>query len=213
MAYHTVKAGECVSSIADRYGHFPRTIWNAPENAELKTLRKDQSVLLAGDRVFIPELRATEVESKPNARHRFRRHGVPSKIEIQFIEAAGEPMSGRKYRLEIDGRPVEGATDADGWLIEFVPPRAAEGKLVFETGEEQILKLGYLDPVDTIGGLQDRLRNLGYPCGGDARDELGPGTRAAVRAYRADIGLSIPEEPDSAVLDETRSKLKQQHYI
>jgi hypothetical protein len=52
-----ISQGECTFSIVDRYGHKWETIWNAPENKELRRERPQPGVLLAGDRISIPDLR------------------------------------------------------------------------------------------------------------------------------------------------------------
>src|SRR5262245_51728275 len=60
---HTIQTGECISSVAYRYGFFPSTIWDHPENAELKRLRRDPNVLYADDAVHVPELRVKELDA------------------------------------------------------------------------------------------------------------------------------------------------------
>lgn len=212
MPYHTVKAGECISSIASLHDHFGETLWNAPENAELKRQRKDPNVLMEGDRVFVPEHKPKQISKASDARYRFRRRGVPAKVKVQFLDEDGQPIANEGYRLDLEGRLIKGATDGDGWFEEGIPPGAKEGKLVFDNGKEYTLRLGYLDPIDSTPGLHQRLQNLGYPCGQDEPNELGPGTLSAVRAYRADQGMSIPDQLDDTVLEETRTNLKSQHY-
>ena len=56
-----MKEGECVGSIAFEHGFFPDTLWDHPNNAELKGKRGDPNVLLAGDVVHVPDLRPKEV--------------------------------------------------------------------------------------------------------------------------------------------------------
>ena len=63
MAKHTVREGECVSSIAYEHGLFPDTIWDHPDNSELKQKRKEMNLLEAGDVVEIPEKEDHEAES------------------------------------------------------------------------------------------------------------------------------------------------------
>ena len=59
---YQVKQGDCISSIAFEKGFFPDTIWNHPENENLKELRKDPSVLLPGDSVYIPDKRLRNLD-------------------------------------------------------------------------------------------------------------------------------------------------------
>ena len=42
---HTIQDGDCISSVAMRHGFFPGTLWNHPDNMELKKLRRDPNVL------------------------------------------------------------------------------------------------------------------------------------------------------------------------
>ena len=42
---HKVRQGECISSIAIRYGFAPDTIWQDGSNAALRSLREDKNVL------------------------------------------------------------------------------------------------------------------------------------------------------------------------
>jgi len=38
MPEHQVQQGDCINSIGLQYGFFPNTLWNHPDNAELKSL-------------------------------------------------------------------------------------------------------------------------------------------------------------------------------
>jgi len=212
MPYRLVKAGECVSSLGLQYGLLGKTIWMAPENAELRRLRKNGNVLQAGDRIFIPDLSKKLLTCAAEKRHRFKRKGVPSRIELQLLDEYGDPIAGEPYRLDIDGRMLKGSTDGDGWVRETIPPDATDGRLMLDRGDEYELALGDLDPLDSPRGLKQRLANIGYACGDDGPDELGPGTLAAVRLFRADHGMSVPESLTESVLAETREKLEAEHY-
>jgi hypothetical protein len=212
MPYHRVKAGECVSSLALKYGHFGNTIWMAPENAELRRQRKNGNVLQEGDEIFIPEIASSIRTCTAGARHRFKRKGVPSRLEVQLLDAHGDPIAAEPYRLDIDGQLLEGSTDGEGWVRETIPPDATDGRLMLDRGDEYQLALGYLDPLDSARGFKQRLANIGYATGDDGPDELGPGTLAAVRLFRADRGMSVPESLTESVLAETREKLEAEHY-
>lgn len=193
---HEVRKGDCISSIAFEYGFFPDTIWNHPQNAELKAKRQDPNVLFSGDRVFIPDIRIREEPRDTGQDHWFRRKGLPHllKIQMRYFE---EPWPGLTYTLQIDGEARTGTTDGDGWLIEPIPPTAEQATLILEDGTEYELQLGTLAPIDEIVGVQDRLRNLGYfdfPSNGT----LDADTEAAIASFQASHDLEVSGEMDGA---------------
>lgn len=128
---HKVQQGESVESIAHTAGHFWETVWEHPENAELRKLRKSPHVLLPGDKVFVPELRQKKVACATGRQHPFRRKGVPSRLRVRFL-VDDEPRAGQSYELFVDGtRQKEGATDGDGWLDEVISPMANVAEVHF----------------------------------------------------------------------------------
>ena len=83
---YVVSGGECISSIAFDHGFFWETLWNDPDNAELKSTREYPNVLLEGDRVTIPELRLHNENGGTEEKHRFRKKGVPAKLILRFLQ-------------------------------------------------------------------------------------------------------------------------------
>lgn len=230
---HVVRQGDCLSSIADRYGHFWETIWNHPDNGALKELRQDPNVLLPGDEVFVPERQEKEESGATAARHRFKKKGVPAKIRLKIMqepppdsgdsEESGdvirssaqtpqdEVRADLPYRLDIDGQVSEGSTDSEG-MIEFViPPGARRGKIILEPNttraREIPLMLGSLDPISENRGVKQRLANLGFDCGSCADDELSEKVEAALRFFQEEYELEVTGVIDDA----TRNKLKEVH--
>jgi hypothetical protein len=196
---HVVQQGECIESIAFEHGLFWETVWNDPQNSELKRIRKNPNALLPGDKVFVREKKLKEIACAHGHRHRFKRKGVPSILCLQILDD-GEPRADQPYIIEIDGKSFSGRTDAQGRLEQTVFPNANEGKLTVGEGESQTeyeLLLRNLDPVDEISGAQGRLANLGYDPGPpDGRLSLK--TQAALQGFQADHGLQI-----TGRLDET----------
>lgn len=201
---YTVKQGDSISSIAYEHGMFPDTIWNDPENSELKQKRKNPNVLLAGDVVHLREKEEKEESCASEQKHRFRRKGVPANLEIQLKED-GEPRANLKYVLEIDGQLIEGQTDSEGRLKHFLSPGAKKATIHIGETEKIPVYIGELDPVTEISGIQDRLNNLGFDCGSSG--QLDENTKAALRSFQNEYNLTITGQPDQP----TQNKLKEIH--
>jgi len=205
---YVVSQGDCLESIAVRSGHFWQTIWNWPENRDLKTARRSPNVLLPGDRLVIPGIRNKEVPGATEQRHRFKRKGVPSRLRLRVL-LAGRPRADEPFRLVIDGALTEGSTDSDGCIDVPIPPDARRGELVvgrtLEDRQTFQLDLGHMDPVSEIIGVQKRLQNLGYLC--EPTGELDDQTRQAISAFQHATEIEETGEPDSA----TQDKLVEQH--
>ncbi|MEO8379869.1 MAG: peptidoglycan-binding domain-containing protein [Acidobacteriota bacterium] len=199
---HVVEQGECIDSIAFAYGHFPETLWTDAANAALKELRPDPNVLLPGDEVTIPDKRLKTVMRATGATHRFRRKGVPEKLRLQFLRE-GEARANEAYVLEIDGVKQSGTTDAEGRLEQWIPPNARRGKVVFHDTDAYELLLGELDPIDTISGVQARLRSLGFyegPIDGEETVQM----EEAIQEFQAASQL----DPFGAIDEATRAALR-----
>lgn len=199
---HIVRRGEGISRIAEHHGFAPDTIWNHPSNRELRELRRDGNVLREGDEVAVPDLAPKTVEREVDARHRFRRRGVPAQFRLR-LERNGEPEADVPYELWVDGALVRSArTDAEGWVRSYVPTRAREGELrlgppVLET---LALRFGELDPIDDLRGVEQRLANmrlLDRPPLGAWDDAL----RDALRRLQKLAGLREHGELDDATRD------------
>jgi len=196
---YQVQQGDCISSIAYAHGFLPKTLWQHSDNADLKQKRKDPNALAPGDVVAIPELQLKQESGATAKKHRFQKKGVPAKLKIRVL-LNNEPRRNEKFKLCIDGRWSEGATDGDGFVEHSLPPDARNARLVIgEGGKQEILELafGHVDPIDSDEGAAGRLHDLGY----STREGLSP----AVRKFQADNSLRVTGELDTP----TRDKLKQ----
>jgi len=206
---HVVQQGECVSSIAFDNGFFPETIWNDPSNTEAKKARKSRNVLYEGDVLVIPDKRQKDEPCSTEARHRFRRKGIPEILKVRLVDEHDHPRANVKYVLTIDGVSCRGTTDGHGGIREVISPGAQEGCLIIGNGEssERIdLYLGFLDPVDKISGVQMRLRNLGYDCG-SIGDDLTPQMIEGLEQFQGENGLEVTGDLD----EQTKKKLLDLH--
>lgn len=207
---HVVRSGECVSSIAKDTGHFWQTIWDDPANGALKEIRRNPNVLLAGDRLAIPNLEPKHETGQTEQRHRFVRLGEPSRLAL-VVKSKCKALANAPYVIEIDGRmQITGTTDAAGKIDVPIPGDAQTAVVTVEQPDAAPkvykLRLGGLDPITTNTGVQARLVNLGFSCGSE-KGEIGPKTLAALNRFRASVGL-----PTSDVLDDaTRRELENVH--
>ncbi|MCM8799029.1 MAG: peptidoglycan-binding protein [Candidatus Omnitrophica bacterium] len=203
MTEYIVKQGDCLSSIANKFGLFWEKIWNHPQNSQLKELRKDPNILFPGDVVYIPDKEEKEEAVATGQKHRFRRKGVPEKLEL-ILCLEGEPRRNEEYELEIDGVFTSAKSDGEGKVSISIPPGARKGKLILiRTGEEFNLDLGHLDPITEITGIQARLVNLGFDV--EVTGKWDEKSKEALRLFQKQNKL----EPSGEIDETTRNKLKE----
>ncbi|MHC4538604.1 MAG: PGRP and LysM peptidoglycan-binding domain-containing protein [Planctomycetota bacterium] len=214
MAYkkYMVKEGDCISSIAFKYGFFPDTVWNDSKNSDLKRERMDPNILLPGDTVYIRDKEEKEESCDSDQRHHFRRKGVPEVLRVQLCDEADKPLANAGYTINIDGDlRTDLKTDSEGWVKQSIPPNAKEAIITLtKTMREYRLALGHLEPVESIKGVQARLDNMGYYCG-DEYGEFGKSTRAALRDFQANNGLTLIDDNSDEIGMETLKALEKAH--
>jgi putative peptidoglycan binding protein len=195
---HRVQPGDCIASIAYRYGFFPNTLWQHPENKALRELRKDPNVLAPGDVVHVPDKRVREETCAAGRSHRFKRKAVPERLELQLTRE-GEPRQDEPYVLEVDGAEVaRGSADGDGRISASISPSARQARLLLTDGTEVIeISLGHLLPVDDLRGAQQRLQGLGL-YRGPTHGELDDDTVAALVDFQVERELEPTGELDAA---------------
>jgi hypothetical protein len=192
---HAVEQGECISSIASRYGFAPRTLWDEGANAGLKRERGDPNILYPGDVVHVPDLRTRVEEGATEQRHRFLRRGLPVHLRLELRSPNG-PLANERYFLTVEGRAYEGHTDGDGRIEVPVPPQATDGVLRI-AGKRYNVRIGHLNPVAYNSGLRSRLRNLGYAAG-SAGEELDEPLRRSLEAFNQGSGEGGGDQAEAA---------------
>ena len=210
MATHTVGPGECLASIAERFGFSdPLLIYNHPDNAALRRARPDPNVLLPGDQVVVPD-RTPRVESvATERRHRFVVKRPVTLLRLRLQESDGTPRSGLPYTVTYRQTTLTGVTDAQGRIEQPVPRDLTIAVVTVGRGADQEtfqVGLGLIDPVTSESGLRQRLRNLGLMPGLAGVDDA-TALRFAVHTFQLGAGLPPTGEADDA----TRTRLLTAH--
>jgi N-acetylmuramoyl-L-alanine amidase len=201
MPVHIVQKGECITSIADAYGFFWKTIWSHAENAALRKERSDPHTLMEHDRVFIPDLVQKDVSCATAKRHTFRRKGIPALVRVQVFDRM-RLRKDESYRLTLDtGKVLTGRTDDEGVLCAPIPTGARSGKLVIGPDAFAMdLRFGDLAPIESLEGVQSRLKNLGFHAGEADGAESAALTRA-IALFQMAYGLDPSGVVDAATRD------------
>lgn len=185
MKKHIVQSGECLASIAEDYDFFSwKTIYEAPENKDLRKQRPNPNVLYPGDEVIIPEKEIKEESRPAEKKHRFKAHRPKWLFRLEMKDEQHRGLEDVAYELRLPGGPPIKKKTGKGGLIEApIPAGAKSGKLLF-LGEEIQLNFGGLDPITRLKGVQQRLNNLGFKAG-PVDGIVGPKTRRAVAAFQS----------------------------
>src|SRR5437868_737986 len=207
---YAVQQGDCIASIAHEAGLLWQTIWDYPDNADVKNARKNPNALLPGDRLVIPKKKIKQVEAATDQQHTFVRKDATFKFRM-VVERYQKPLANKHYVLTIDGQIYEGTTSSTGLLEVALPPSADTGVLrIPEENLECDLQFGYLDPLNEISGAQARLQNLGY-YHGEISGEMNDDLQEAIQLFQSDFGVPVTGELDDATKDKLLARHDQEH--
>ncbi|MCP4137213.1 MAG: hypothetical protein GY754_39960 [bacterium] len=222
--YYKIEQGDYLHKIARKHGfHNWEPIYDHDKNKDFKKKYPDPNIIYPGEKLYIPskdELEKKEKDCKPGNKYRYKKKskenaklkldllagGIEEKIvkyEITFIGKGNEkrtierPGGGdggdkkKKFEGNLEkGELVEEILDGerDAFLKVWTKEESTEPDFEYE------LKIGHLDPLDTISGIQARLNNLGYDSG--RIDGIkGPITEAAVKEFQEDYDLTVDGIP------------------
>jgi hypothetical protein len=205
---YTIKQGDHLSALAERHG-FERfeAIWDHPDNAELKQLRKNPSVLFPGDEITIPDREPKTVEVPSTALHRFVLHRSRLALRLTVLDCSGHPRSEAPCTLAVEGDASDLVTSGEGRVERRISPSDRRASVTFDSIEVPI-DVGFLDPVDELSGWQGRLINLGY-LETAIEDEDDPDVRSAVEEFQCNHEMSVTGRCDA----DTRQKILDVHGV
>jgi N-acetylmuramoyl-L-alanine amidase len=208
---YTVKQGDHLPGIAEENGFQNyRILWDHPQNADLKKKRENPNILLAGDQVFIPDPETREESRSTNQKHKFQVDNEILRLRLTLEDLYEKPIAGVPCDLMIEGEIHKLTSNGQGLVELEIPHKAKSGFLVLHSDETPFqevpipVKIGHLDPIDTISGQKARLNNLGY-FAGDPDSGEDDDFRSAVEEFQCDHSLTV----DGKCGANTQSRLKQ----
>ena len=202
---YIVKQGDHLSVLAEHFGfHDYRIIWDHPENAELKKLRKNPHVLFPGDCIIVPD-RVVGVETRATDQaHAFVLKKTALILRLVVKDFDDLPVAHIDCELQIGAALYKLKTDGNGKIQQEIPKTAQGGTLrIPELGLEMAVNIGHLDPITEKSGWCGRLSNLGYHTGEPDDEQL----RCAIEEFQCDYELPVTGVMDSA----TKAKIEDVH--
>jgi hypothetical protein len=209
---HTVQQGESLYTIAKQHGFLNwRTIYDAPENEDLRNQRPNAQVLQPGDIIVIPDNNDAALGVPLNTRTVVakRKSGLQP-LRLHLNNADGKPVANQDYRLTFEGGELRGKTNGNGQVLEEIPVGVVNVRL--EVGKtSHTLLVGFLNPLEDssdggIAGVQGRLKNLGF-YDGPVDGKANPQMDSAIRSFQSDNDLPETGEAD----EETVARLLEVH--
>jgi hypothetical protein len=209
--YYKVQQGDHLSSIAKAFGFSDyNTIWNDPNNADLKAQRVNPNVLYPGDSLYIPERATTQYPRPTDQKHQFVKNLPPLSLVLVLEDLYEKPIANAACTLQVGSTTSNVTTDGTGKLQQTIQPDQHDGLLIIQDpqtpfqGTQIPIKIGNMDPVEEVSGQVARLNNLGY-FPGDGTDAVA--LESAIEEFQCDNSLTV----DGVCGPQTQAKLKQVH--
>src|SRR5262250_3139096 len=112
---YIVQQGDYLSKIAKEHGFSDyRTIWNHPNNAGIKSKRKNPNVLFPGDHLFIPDRELGEESRSTDQRHRFKKRGPTLKLRLVLEDIYEKPIANAQCLIILEDQFLHVTTDKTG---------------------------------------------------------------------------------------------------
>jgi hypothetical protein len=206
---YVVRQGETLVSIVAANGAgTPDAVWNDPDNAKLKKLRRDPAVLNPGDVLFLPEPKHTWLTASVGTTNPFTAKVTTQPVKL--ILGGANPLAGEPYVVQGLGDDIQGSTGGDGSLQVDVPLRLDSFLLVLpKRGVVHRILVGHLDPETESSGVGQRLSNLGYvstlaPLLVPLGETVDAASDHHVRLFQLGNGIAPSGDADDATVDALR---------
>lgn len=210
---HTVVQGDTILRIARQYGYKSSiALYNHPSNAEFKAIRPDPNLIFPGDIITIPAKKEKFMPLRASSINTFVVQNEKEYFRLQISYEDGEDITGKRMVLNIGSQTIETLLPSDGLIeVELNSNDALTGTVDLYLKEDAStpsksfsVRVGNLDPIDTLSGVQGRCNLLGFDCG-VVDGIMGKKTRVGVKEFQYEHELEVDGIPGP----KTKAALKQ----
>lgn len=199
----TCEGTESLTVLAARMGVRPSRLLDARSGQPLVS----EVAPAPGTRIAVRPFSTAWAPVETGYRQVVHRIGIPLSLVLVLRDGVHQPRAHQPYLLKLwmdDGEELparEGVTDVHGRVVQLLPEHAERGEVTVGPGRADerrlVLRFAALRATSAPEGLQERLENLGFSCGGE-RGQLGPKTRLAVEWFQYALGLPPSGDADEA---------------
>lgn len=212
---YVVRQGDHLARLAYIHGFDAAEVWNHERNAELRAMGRTPEILAPGDVLYLPLKPKEGLSFSAFTSNRYRAQVPKVKVAMVFKDAdrvlANEPYE--IHGLGTDGSSGQGetrSTDGQGKVELELPVTTREVTIVFPNQNVAYeVRVGDMDPVTEIMGIQKRLENLGYFPRTEDNGAEAAYMSGAVSAFQKRHGLS----PTGTIDEKTSQLLKDEHGL
>jgi len=212
---YTVVAGDHISRLAEQFGFAKyETIWNHPQNADLKALRKNPNILNPGDQVYIPDADVKTLDRPADVKHSFTKPAETLKLRLVLNRMYNKPYAIVPCTLSVGSVQTDLTTDGNAQIEQTIKRLDSAGSVKLNdqitvsggaaTIQREVdFQIGFLTPLTEVSGQIGRLANLGYYRGPASPPDLDE-FKSAVEEFQCENSLSV----DGICGPLTQAKLK-----
>jgi hypothetical protein len=211
-ASHPVVAGDCLWTLAVKYGMPEEAIWKDGGNAVLAQKYKNGYTLMPGSMVAIPAPRPKTMPRDTGLIHDFVIQDLPREKVVRFVNRGKPAAEGIAVKVKFTGMgELDLTTGKDGEIRFPVPLAATEAQIaVPDLGLELYkLQLGKLRPVESPEGVLERMKMLGYYAdprpgkdGMETAEKKKKELERAVTAVQKTNGVPVAKVNDDGTVDD-----------
>lgn len=163
MRPHVVRQGDYLSRVASRLGVAPEEIWDHPKNSALKDARMSGEILQPGDVLWVPTPAEEPLAVRRGDVNEYVATIPTNQIRL-LMKDGDEPLKKEPYVVAgLGGEPLEGETSSEGLLTFEAPFDVSEVTVtLIRKRVRHIVRIGHLDPIESLTGQRQRLAHLGY---------------------------------------------------